>query len=86
MYAIINRIQEAQGERVYCLGMGHTERDARMAAFAYVHHGHNIYDNEYLGGEVVPADPEISRCWEAGFNHGVCMRNGRLELINPCPV
>lgn len=59
MKAIVSVMQESSGERVYLLGMGETEREARIAAYATVNHGHNMYDDEYACGVLCNVSQEL---------------------------
>lgn len=53
MLAIVSISQTSHGESVQLLGAGDSEFEARAAAYARVHHGHNDFDQEYRGGTLV---------------------------------
>lgn len=47
------------------LGFGDDETAARVAAFAFLHHGHNPYATPYVGGRVIELAPEFERLFRA---------------------
>lgn len=66
MKAIVSTIEKAGGRiSVKMLGYGQTEREARIAAFACVHHGHNDFDDEYQGGQLVDVARDLTEILRA---------------------
>lgn len=67
MKAIVSIIQTSQGPRVSLLGLGHSEAEARRAAFSYViGSGHNDFDEEYEGGTLMPLAPRLAELVRRG--------------------
>lgn len=55
------------GVSVQMLGIGEDERAARIAAYAQLHSGHNDFDEEYQGGQLINVAPELvalHRAWD----------------------
>lgn len=59
MKAIISRAQEASGEHIYLHGFGHTERCARINTKTLWNGGHNEFDEEAQGGELVEMTEDL---------------------------
>lgn len=81
MQALISISQTAQGQVVTLLGMGPTEIQARQAAYAYVvGSGHNIFDQEYEGGTLLPLAPRLAELVRRGDDawHNTYDETGRL--------
>lgn len=80
------------GDRPHLLGIGDTEHQARVAAYAYLNHGHNDYDQEYLGGTLVNVSEELESLyrkdsWEEEVDDqgrlvGSCSTDDHMDLLN----
>lgn len=86
MKGIISTVEKANGQvEVYLLGSGQTERAARMAAYAFTHHGHNEFDDEFAGGRLVDFSPALADlAYRADQWDDVYDEQGRLVESHCC--
>ena len=78
MHAIIAISQAPSGEEIQLLSMGNTEFEARKAAYATLHHGHNDFDFVYPGGIALPVSEPLAALYRAaGREHVLLDDQGR---------
>lgn len=65
MKAIITRSMTSRGEYIQLLGVGETEQEARIEAYKWANHGHNEFDDLYMGGELVTVSQSLARLYDA---------------------
>lgn len=82
MVAIISRYHTSTGEHIQLLGIGATEEAARQAAYRFLHHGHNPFDEYYDGGELVSVAPALADRLQADDYNEVMGALSRLTVID----
>jgi len=79
MKAIIQKYTDARGEQVALLGIGQSEGEARVAAFAFLNGGHNRFEQETTNGECVEMSEHLKKIWiDAGKWDDVYDESGGL--------
>lgn len=93
MKALVSISQTSQGEHVQLLGWGEDEHDARVAAYEYVNHGRNDFDEEHKGGTLLDVAQRLTdlnkraKRWhdvftEDGVAVGTECSSAHIELLN----
>lgn len=80
MLAIVSKTQEATGEKIYLLGMGGSELQARQAAYAYCNHpAHHPFDEEevFWGGHLLTVSDRLDDLYRAAQWTGHYDENGQ---------
>jgi hypothetical protein len=77
MFAIVQKTTEASGEKIYLLGMGNTELQARQAAYEYCNHPVHPWDEDgvFAGGHLMVvsdrlADLHRAAQWTGHYENG----------------
>lgn len=79
MQSIVSIMQTSHGESVQLLGLGDDEAEARQAAHARVHSGHNDFDQEHQRGTLLELSPELEALVIRGDHwHGEYEEDGTL--------
>ncbi|NHR07452.1 hypothetical protein HA052_19865 [Chromobacterium haemolyticum] len=83
MQALICMIQVPSKTYPSLIGWGHTERLARLNAFARCHQGYNPYDEEYQGGILIPVSKRLEEVNRRGCgpDSHVSIYNQKGELV-----
>jgi len=87
MKAIIQKYTDARGEQIALLGIGQSEGEARVAAFAFLNGGHNRFEQETAKGECVEMSEHLEKIWiDAGKWDDVYDESGGIvesERVDP---
>lgn len=87
MFAIVQKTTEASGERIYLLGMGNTELQARQTAYEYCNHPVSQWDEGgvFAGGHLLVVSERLAELDRAALlgededAHGMLLlAHGRL--------
>ena len=84
--AIVCTMQTAQGRKVTLLGIGQSERQARIAAYAHVNHGHNPFDQEYAGGDLVNVSARLAALEHEATKWQDTLDESSRLIASSCPT
>lgn len=69
MFAIVQKTTEASGEKIYLLGIGNTELQARQAAYDYCNHPVSQWDEDgvFAGGHLLVVSERLAELRRAAL-------------------